>query len=372
MRRHVVMAVFSGVLAGSALGVEPPMPREHVSAALADVLEQVAEQTGVPAIAAAVMTDGELASLAVVGTRSIVTREPAEPNDAFHIGSISKSMTATVIGRLVDEGSLRFEATLGELLPDVEVHERYRDVTVLDLMQHRGGAPALTSPDPEIEAAMRTLDTDPAGVRAAFTKLVLERPPASPPGEMVYSNGGYGILGHLAERASGESWEALVARVIFEPLDFERGGIGWPDPDGSASQPRGHLDQGAGLQTLPPGIYQLGAHVDPAGDIHCTIEDLVRYGEAHRVALGGRATIVEAETARRLHTPPAEGNYACGWVVRETPGMGMVHEHNGSAGTFFAQLVIIPESKRIVAVAANSGAGAQAVEFMIRRLAGEN
>ncbi|MEM9066560.1 MAG: serine hydrolase domain-containing protein [Planctomycetota bacterium] len=337
---------------------------------LRDLLERGLEETEAPAIAAAVMQDGELVAIEVVGIRTLSGGEPVEQDDAFHIGSITKSMTSTVIGKLVEEEKLGFDDTLADLFPDLDVTDDFRGVTVTDLLRHRAGVRAMTSPEPEIERTVEPYLGDAQVARAEFTKAVLTAPPTFEPGTMNYSNGGYGILSHIAERVSGESWDALMERVIFGPLKFERGGIGWPDPDGSVSQPRGHLDQGGGLMSIPYGIYELKAHIEASGDAHCTIRDLVMYGDAHRRALAGEPTILSPDTARVLHTPPMGGNYACGWTVGEVEGLGRVHEHNGSAGTFFAQLRIMPDRGRVVAVATNIGLeGRVVVEGLIERLA---
>ena len=71
---------------------------------------------------------------------------------------------------------------------------------------------------------------------------MLAEKPANPPGEKyAYSNVGYTIAGAMAEKATGATWEDLVKREVFEPLELTGAGFGPPkSPDETLEQPRGH------------------------------------------------------------------------------------------------------------------------------------
>ena len=71
---------------------------------------------------------------------------------------------------------------------------------------------------------------------------VIAEKPAHPPGEKyAYSNVGYTIAGAMAEKATGATWEDLVKREVFEPLELTGAGFGPPkSPDETLEQPRGH------------------------------------------------------------------------------------------------------------------------------------
>ena len=77
---------------------------------------------------------------------------------------------------------------------------------------------------------------------------VLAEKPAYPPGEKyAYSNVGYTIAGAMAEKATGATWEDLVKREVFEPLELTGAGFGPPkSPDETLEQPRGHRRSSAG------------------------------------------------------------------------------------------------------------------------------
>lgn len=333
---------------------------------LDELLSRAAASTGTPAIAMVVMQDGKIVEQAVVGQRSVDDDMAVTMSDRFHVGSITKSMTATVVGSVVESGKLSWSDTLGELLPDVEMQDVYRDVTIEELLQHRSGVPAMTTLTDEDAAPLDALAGTSTEVRGQFIRqLLMDDPAGTPHGASSYSNAGYGLAGYLAEQATGKSWEALLQEVIFDPLGMSSAGCGWPASPDRPDQPRGHQFVNDTYQTIPFGDYDLGPYIDPAGDVHCSATDLAKYGQAHLAGLHDRSGgLLTAATIKRLHTslhPELDGMpYAGGWVIRSTED-GVIHWHNGSAGTFFAQLELEPERDRVCVVMMNIGAAGQEI-----------
>ncbi|MHC4473500.1 MAG: serine hydrolase, partial [Planctomycetota bacterium] len=110
---------------------------------LLPVLVPVREKHDLPALAGAVVTSKGLVAVGATGVRRRGTEVKATAEDLWHIGSCTKSMTATLVGRLVEQGKLRWATTLAEALPGLEERMRaeYRKVTLADLLSHRAGAP---------------------------------------------------------------------------------------------------------------------------------------------------------------------------------------------------------------------------------------
>ena len=324
---------------------------------LADLVEQVRSDMGCPALAVAVAGSSGVREVAVAGVRTVGGDERVLRGDPFHVGSITKSMTATIIGSLIDRGVLDFDTTLGEALPDVEMRSEYRTVTLQQLLAHRGGIPQqLTFDDPAM-ARLVGLPGTPVEQRAAYIAEVLQMEPIATPGtEMNYSNAGYAIAGHIAERAAGSSWETLMVETVFEPIGMTAAAIGWPATAEHADRPRGHFNEAGELRAQGIDEYPLGSFLAPAGDVHCSAKDLANYGRAHLNGLNGRDGVVSARTVRRLHTPlgDTEPRYAGGWVIMASPAGDDLHWHNGSAGTFYGSLSIWPDRDLVIAVLANS------------------
>ena len=71
-----------------------------------------------PALAAAIICNGTLVATDTVGIRKWGDNTPVQKEDAFHLGSCTKAMTATLVAMLVEEGKLKWDATLEELFTD--------------------------------------------------------------------------------------------------------------------------------------------------------------------------------------------------------------------------------------------------------------
>ncbi len=71
---------------------------------LAETLERIRLGPNLPALAAISMTSTGSVELAATGLRAVRFRERVTVNDQWHLGSITKPMTATVAARVVGKG----------------------------------------------------------------------------------------------------------------------------------------------------------------------------------------------------------------------------------------------------------------------------
>lgn len=312
---------------------------------------------GVPAIAVLVRVGGR-DTAAVAGVRAVGQPAPATIADQWHIGSDTKAFTATAIARLVEKGDLRFDETLEEAFPGArDMDPAYRRVTLLQVLSHTAGLPALTSDTelPPFLAAMKGLK-DVREQRASIAHRFLAMPPANPPGTFLYSNLGYIVAGAIAESATGKSWEALVRELMFEPLGIREAGFGAPGTPGKLDQPEGHRPEGGRLVAIPPGPdADNPPALGPAGTIRITLADWMRFAQDQLDGVHGRGKLLQPATYRKLHTP-VTGNYALGWGAKLAPdGTPAVLTHSGSNGYWLAEVRIFPKHDMIVLVAMNAG-----------------
>ena len=91
----------------------------HVQALLDDLVAQFRDETGLTGLATAVMIDGQFAGAAVSGERRRGSGIPVTVDDRWHVGSITKSMTATLLAVLEYDGQLSLDDTLPTLLPNI-------------------------------------------------------------------------------------------------------------------------------------------------------------------------------------------------------------------------------------------------------------
>ena len=84
---------------------------------MAPLLEEIRAKRQVPALAAAAVIDGRLAALGTTGVRKFGGREKVTDADLWHIGSDTKSMTASLAAVLVEEGKIKWDTTVAEVFP---------------------------------------------------------------------------------------------------------------------------------------------------------------------------------------------------------------------------------------------------------------
>lgn len=325
---------------------------------LPGLLAQIREETDAPSIAIAVVKDGKLHDSAVAGVRRLGDSTQADLADRYHIGSVGKSMTAVMIGKLIEERKIDWNTTIGEVLTDIEMRDEYRDVTVLQLMNHRGGLQSFVDDRQFDRREHGEQSLTPTQQRMSLVKDALNRDPVGPAGQtMEYSNAGYVTLGAMAGKITGETYENLMTRYVFEPLDFQAAGFGWPTSDGRSEQPAGHVKMGSRVRAFDIPSADMGQFMTPAGDMHFSIDDLARYAAFHLNGLAGQPVMLESSILKKLHTPPVDENYAAGWVIQQAPDGSPMHFHNGSLVTFYAAVFLFPKHNAAVVVATNIGMG---------------
>jgi CubicO group peptidase (beta-lactamase class C family) len=261
--------------------------------------ESSRQRWGVPGMAVAVIQGKDVAFSKGYGVR--VHGDPAsvEPATAFQIGSISKSVTATVMGSLVDEGTVTFQDRVVDRYPDFQMYDPWvtREFMIWDLMaQHSGMAPYAGD----------------SAVTIGFTRQDFIngtrhlKPVSSFRSEFAYVNNLWLVAAALQERLTGKKWEELVADRVFTPLGMT-----------SATATVDGLLKGANV-ALPhvlvdgkptptradfwdiTAVYTLG----PAGGINASVLDMANYVIAHLHQGAFRdKRILEPETARWLHDP---------------------------------------------------------------------
>jgi CubicO group peptidase (beta-lactamase class C family) len=179
-----------------------------------------------------------------------------------------------------------------------------------------------------------------------------------------YSNNGYVVAGAMLEVRLGKSWEDLIREHLFGPLQLGSASFGAPGHKGQTDQPVGHAKEpaGEGRQAYPIGgiVTDNPVALGPAGRIHMSLPDLLRYLSAHR----DRTDYLKPDTWTTLHTPPFTGLYAMGWIVR---GNGAL-SHAGSNTLWYAEVLVDPAAGIVAAAASNDGYMAKSAPAVGRAL----
>lgn len=331
------------------------VPAHDADQRLSELVTSLRKEKKLVGLAAMVMVDGKVVASAVDGERKKGSGVRLDIGDRWHLGSITKSITATMIARLIASDRMHWTDTVGESFPDASLHEEWKAVTLQQLLTHTAGAPAnfsflvmLKQPAPGPECTRER--------RKAVIDVISNKPAYAPGEKFAYSNVGYTIAGAMAENATGDSWDDLVKREVFKPLELTAAGFGPPkSPAQTLDQPRGHRVV-LGLKDSVNDSQDNTPIIGPAGTVHMTLDDLCRYATEHMRGELGKGKLLAAETCKHLHIPNLQ-DYACGWVVKQ-PTRKVPHTiywHNGSNTMWYALVAFIPGKNLVVAVTSNDG-----------------
>jgi CubicO group peptidase (beta-lactamase class C family) len=309
----------------------------------------------VPALAIAVVKDGEVVLVRGYGMREVGGSERVTGQTVFRLASITKTFTAATAALLVDEGKLAWDDPVRRHVPAFELYDPYltEQTTLRDLLSHRVG---LETGD--IVARRGDLTRE-----EILSRLKFLRPYSPFRGRFKYSNLMYVAAGEAVVRTSGQSWEDFVTRRLLEPLamrstspNFERLQKG-----NLATAYRIHDGKLEAVRTAP-----LIDAVAPAGSMHSTAQDMAQWLKMWLAegTIDGQS-ILKPDTVREMlamhsTTPIASrdaGNayaarffgWGLGWSVLDYRGQ-KIHTHAGGSGTF---LGLAPESRVGVVVLTN-------------------
>jgi CubicO group peptidase (beta-lactamase class C family) len=164
---------------------------------------------------------------------------------------------------------------------------------------------------------------------------------------------------------------------VFEPLSIRSAGFGAPGLPGSIDQPRGHRANGLPLEPSPFSDNPLA--IGPAGTVHLSLADWLKFVAAHLQARPGHPLGFTAETLQKLHSgePFDESGrgYAMGWGVQQAPDTEHTFLfHDGSNTLWYASVWASPSERMAIVAVANQGGDAgktachEAIEAVRRSL----
>lgn len=350
---------------------QAPLPPAG-AVALESALEPIRVKFELPAVAAAVVRNGEILAIGATGTRRAGANIPVTINDRFHLGSDTKAMTALLAAMAVEEGRLSWDRTVGQSFPEIAstMDPGLSKVTLRQLLSHSSGIAGDDPATVEIYAKSASEDGNLDDLRLWIIRQMAPKPLAAAPGErFMYSNLNFIIAGSMIERAYGRTWEELVVERIVEPLELTSAGFGSQSSPGRVDAALGHATINGTTRAILAGpMADVFAAVGPAGTVHMSVLDFAKWagwnaGEGRR----GPA-LVRPESLKLLHAPvitaperpdappgtPARGEYAMGWgtVEIDWAPRPLVH-HGGSNGMNLAHIWLDPEQDLAMVVVTN-------------------
>lgn len=193
---------------------------------LDEAVLEFANLIGAQAVTVAVSKNRELLYSRGYGWRDVNKKQPTQPDALMRIASVTKPFTAAAVRQLIRQQKLTFDTKAFELLtisppPGVKPDPRLKEITVAQLLDHKGGWDRNESFDPmfrthRIERSLRLRrPAQPTDV----IRYMLGQPLEFDPGERYeYSNFGYCVLGRVIEKANGKPYFEYIRDDICKPL----------------------------------------------------------------------------------------------------------------------------------------------------------
>jgi CubicO group peptidase (beta-lactamase class C family) len=334
---------------------------------LDDYIKKALVNYDLPGLAVGVWI-GEDIYRGAAGYKDWISRKPLLPEHIFHMASVTKLFVGTSILQLWERGLLELDGLLTAYLPWFEMKdERYREITVRQLLSHTAGLPDVKDylwDQPETDAGALERYVRSPEVKDAYLLWGPEE------GRFSYSNIGYEILGVVISAVSGLSFEDYVKRNLFDPLDmkdstllsYERGIYSETGPDENLCTP--HEKDAEKKIVRSPHFPYNRAH-GPSSTLTSNILDLEKWGKAHleqRVLKKETYEVAWQEQA----LVPNNGEHIClSWFRREQNGF-VLYGHEGTDDGFRASFWLCPELELSIAVCANiSGAPVKKINKQI-------
>ena len=291
-------------------------------------VERLMKDGGVPGAAIVVVKDGRVVHAKAFGVSSVETNVPVTTRTLFRLGSTTKLFVALAALRLVDQGALRLDAPIGDVVPGLA--PGLRAVTLEQLLTHTAGlAEDAPQTGPLEESALLTRVT-------GWTDEAL----FAPPGEVFsYANPGYVLAGAAIAQAARQPFSAAMRSLVLDPAGMTESTF---RPLEAFTRPvaLGH-DKGG---VIRPIAEHAGNY--PPGSLFTNVEDLGRF-----------LSSLPAETLERVGKvraaiPAQDRSYGYG-LVNEGRRGARLFLHTGARSGYGSTFLFLPDERAAVAVLAN-------------------
>lgn len=319
-----------------------PVPIGQFGESFDAAMTSYMQANGIPGGALAIVKDRHLVYAKGYGWADVKNHVAATPSQLFRIASLSKTITAVAILKLVQDGRLSLDDHAFDLLGVPCTDPRLHTITIKQLLHHTAGWTDLNSVG--ADWGMAKLLGVPVPVSAQdVVRAIATQPLAYDPGTQYhYTTVDYILLGRVIEHVTGEPYETYVRQAILAPMGITDMHIG----NSQASGPD-EVTYYDSTNLLAPSVFAASDDVkvpdvyggynlagfDAGGGWVASAVDLARY--AATLDDPARSPL-NAQTTQIMYSPPdppvarnpdgsvQSGYYGCGWMV-DLVGHGVAH-----------------------------------------------
>lgn len=305
----------------------------------------------IPGASLGLIEAGELKWVGSYGYADIEEGKRVTEDTRFRVESISKSVTAWGIMKLVEDGMVDLDEPITKYIRDWSFPESrfsYDTITTRHLLTHTSGMPLGDF-----------MDRYPPGekVPSLEESLGTKAIPMAEPGKgFTYSNTGYNLLELLVEEVTGRDFAEYMKEKVLGPLGMDNSTYDWGDlPEGSV--PTGYDMEGTPVESY---VYPEKA----SGGMFATLEDVAAFmiagmGEEY----GGGKNVLKSESVDQLYRPAVDkigvyglvfDGYGMGYYLEKLPNGDRSVANGGQGGGVMTYFHYVPETGEGIVILTNS------------------
>jgi CubicO group peptidase (beta-lactamase class C family) len=241
---------------------------EHLEATLTPIIEKTIQDFDLPGLAIGVVKDNKIVYARGFGYKNIDTQIPVTTSTLFHMASISKPFVATAVMQLVEQGKIDLDEKVTTYLPYFKLDdERYKDITIQQMLSHVSGMPDVE--DYEWEKPQY----DEGALERYVRSLTDQKMRFDPGTKHAYSNMAFECLGDVIAKVSGMSFAEYEKQHILNPTGMTESTFLKPEhlPENWAS---GHLRT---IRTIAWDGYPYNRRHGPSSTLHSNALEMCRW-----------------------------------------------------------------------------------------------
>ena len=315
---------------------------------LDDRISLLMNDYSIPGASISIIKSGEQLWSKAYGYANIEQERKMTSDAVFRVESISKSVTAWGVMRLVQQGLIDLDTPVQQYLdkfslPQSEYPED--EITISHLLSHNAGLSLGTigeeyTPDDEIPGLRDYLNRE--------FKLT-----HAPGYGFNYSNTGFNLIQLLIEEVTGRNFSDYMAGEVLIPLKMHHSGFAGHDLL-LTEIPMGYESEG---QSVAPYVYPAVA----AGGLFATVNDIARFAAAGLEK--SEQQILQAENLQEMYVPRVNelgiykvvaDAYGFGHFIEFLPNQMKAVWHGGQGHGWMSHFHAVPESDDAIVILTNS------------------
>ena len=302
----------------------------------------------------ALITDGNGVLLhKAYGYSDIKNQVTLDTETVFDIGSITKQFTTAIILKLMEEGKLQLEDTIGKYLP---TYRYASNITIHELLAHRSGIPTFDYQEKLNDSEWFHTKIETGKMITEFVSGDLEFEPNS---QMEYSNSNYLILSAIIEKIEGKNYYEVLNEKIVEPLELTH--TFQPDKIEANHIALGYVLNGNTYGLEPQWVK---SNMKGVGCLYSTASDLLIWLQALN-----SNKLLDKESIRLMKSPISyydyyDADFGYSWAINKTLFKTDLptYFYGGTSLGFFSMITTIPD-KGINIILINNKGGFPRIEL---------